>query len=68
MRKLICKLTGGHRYSDVNLQVHSDKTRHVFRIRNRCLKCGEAVEWEVPEEKVLPPVVRNPLRVDVEVT
>lgn len=39
LRRIKCFLTGGHRYSDSNLQVIHDTTGYHFV--NHCVKCGK---------------------------
>ena len=43
MNKLMCFLSGGHRYADKNLKTEliPDDIRHVI-ISNECVKCGNA--------------------------
>jgi len=42
MNEFFCKLTGGHRYADINLHVSCKDA--VWTIKNRCIKCGK--EWQ----------------------
>lgn len=39
LKRIKCFLTGGHRYSDSNLQVIHDTTGYHFV--NHCVKCGK---------------------------
>lgn len=42
MNRFMCKLTGGHLYSDTNIQTEliPDDINKVI-LRNRCIKCGK---------------------------
>lgn len=42
MNKLLCFLTGGHKYADKNIKTEliPDDTKHVI-LSNECVKCGE---------------------------
>ena len=56
LRRLWCGLTGGCTYSDANIHSYHDEFNETYRFRNRCLKCGKMVKWEVPVASILPPV------------
>lgn len=46
MNKLMCFLTGGHKYADVNIktdQIPPDTKRII--LTNECIKCGEPVSF-----------------------
>lgn len=51
---LYCFFTGGCEFSDTLLECTRDENAAVFKLRNRCLKCGQVHEWEVPVESILP--------------
>lgn len=53
-KKFWCWLSGGHIYADVNLQSHYDECNMMYTLKNRCCRCGKAVELEVPAEHLLP--------------
>lgn len=59
LKKVWCIITFGHEYEVETLHVHYDPDRKVYVFRNRCAKCGEWDKWEVPEENILPELVRN---------
>ena len=42
MNKILCKITGGHKYEDKNLTV-KEHERHpgIYGYSNYCIKCGE---------------------------
>jgi hypothetical protein len=58
LKRLLCFITGGHTYADINLQSCCDEANMMVRYRNRCCKCGKAEEWEIPMENILPKRVR----------
>lgn len=64
MKNMICKIVGGHKYSNTNIQTHYDEISHNYRFRNRCLRCGKYKEWEVPLENLIPQIAINPFYVD----
>lgn len=42
MNKIMCFLTGGHRYSDVNIRTQTmPDDFNIVEISNHCIKCGE---------------------------
>lgn len=51
MNRLCCFLTGGHRYSDLNLQVY-DSLSHKVVFINTCDKCGKKYEVELDEDHI----------------
>ena len=59
-RKLWCWITGGHTYADMNLQCYRDELNMAFKYRNRCCKCGEVDEWEIPMENLVPKRMKRP--------
>lgn len=66
-RRLWCWITGGHTYSDLNLQCSYDEITISYRFRNSCLKCGKTNEWIVGAECIMPePRRKSPLYVYVE--
>ena len=46
MNRLLCFLTGGHRYADVGVTATQQKNPDWFTIRNECIKCGKVAEFE----------------------
>lgn len=47
LRKLRCLITGGHRYSNLNLTMMKDPFKPEYIFTNECLKCGETVRLRV---------------------
>lgn len=52
MKRLRCFLTGGHRYSDINLCVRVAGDEIVYT--NVCVKCGKMFEAHVPRFAIIP--------------
>lgn len=46
MNRLVCFLTGGHKYADKNIksELIPDDTRHII-LSNECVKCGMIIEF-----------------------
>ncbi len=46
MQRLLCFLTGGHRYADKNIksELIPDDTKHII-LSNECVKCGTRTEF-----------------------
>ena len=68
LKKLWCRLTGGHIYADAALQCCHCKEERKYIFRNRCVKCGELDVFELPYEKIAPHFVRirSPFYVECE--
>ena len=47
MNKLMCFLTGGHRYVDTGLKAQQQTNPDWFTMRNECIKCGKVTEFEL---------------------
>ena len=47
MNKIMCKLSGGHRYKSLDLEIISEDDIYIFR--HKCCKCGNVKEWVVPK-------------------
>lgn len=58
MNKFICKLTGGHKYEDINLLTSYNIKKRTYEMRNRCVKCGQVRVDEIPEEVILAKIDR----------
>ena len=43
MKRLWCWLTGGHRYSDANLESLYNPYTEQTVLSNRCVKCGKGI-------------------------
>ena len=48
MNKLICLLTGGHRYEDKNLVSYQNLNPDYVTLENKCVKCGKIIEFDFP--------------------
>lgn len=46
MKPFFCKLTGGHIYHDLTLEVKRDPYSRKTVFKNRCLKCGKEYKFE----------------------
>lgn len=51
MNKLLCKITGGHRYADKNLRTYNDDKRRLVWVSNWCCKCGEEYTYKIPYDR-----------------
>lgn len=47
MNRLLCFLTGGHRYVDTGLKCQQQSNPNWFTYRNECIKCGKVTEFEL---------------------
>lgn len=47
MNKIMCFLTGGHRYKASNLQSNIDDT-YIVHFTNFCVKCGKEYTYTIP--------------------
>lgn len=61
LKRLWCRLTGGHIYADATLQCSYDEIEKNYKYRNRCARCGALNEWEIPAERIEPHFIRSPL-------
>lgn len=52
MNKIMCFLTGGHRYKASNLQSHIDDT-YIVHFTNFCVKCGKKYTCTIPYVNLL---------------
>ena len=43
MNRLICFLTGGHRYADGNITTHPNRKKGYMTLKNYCIKCGKPI-------------------------
>lgn len=48
MNRLLCFVTGGHRYADKNL-ISCPSNHKLFHttLHNECVKCGKPIEFEM---------------------
>lgn len=53
MNKLMCILTGGHRYADKNIIVYQHPNPDYVRLHNECVKCGKTIEFDFCVEAYL---------------
>ena len=47
MNAFFCKLTGGHKYADLNLTIHTDRRTDEAVFKNHCIKCGKPFETRI---------------------
>ena len=59
MNRLLCFLSGGHQYADINLRVSTDELRDTATFTNTCVKCGKAYEVILPYSVVLSSCLRD---------
>lgn len=52
MNELLCLLTGGHKYSGMNLRCEIAGDEVVYK--NLCLKCGKMYEVRLPKTAIFP--------------
>ena len=52
MKRLLCFLTGGHRYSDIKLRCRVVGSEIVYK--NLCVKCGKMFETRLPKSAIIP--------------
>lgn len=52
MNRLLCFLTGGHRYSDIKLRCRVVGDEIVYK--NLCVKCGKMFEARLPKSAIIP--------------
>ena len=50
--RLLCCVTGGHRYADIYLHTFYDCCENRYSFSNRCVKCGAVNRWSV-QAKIL---------------
>lgn len=46
MNKIICLLTGGHRYKDKNIITRPTLYKDYVILHNKCVKCGKVIEFD----------------------
>lgn len=46
MNKLVCFLTGGHRYADKNIIAYQHLNPDYVTLHNECVKCGKEIEFD----------------------
>ena len=46
MSRLLCFLTGGHRYADKNLVSYQHPNPDFVTLHNECVKCGKEIEFD----------------------
>lgn len=47
MNRLICFLTGGHRYADENITTHPNRKKGYITLSNYCIKCGKTNHFQM---------------------
>lgn len=53
MNKIICFMTGGHRYKSADLECKFDDDEGMVRFINHCDKCGKIYEASIPQTSIL---------------
>ena len=53
MNRLLCFITGGHRYSDANVQSTKQHRDNTVVLKNYCIKCGKIVSVSVDIDKII---------------
>lgn len=53
MNKLLCFLTGGHKYSSANTESTYLEHNRSVKLQNRCLKCGKIYTVILDIDKIL---------------
>ena len=46
MKKLLCFLTGGHRYADKNIIAYQHPNPDYVTLHNECVKCGKEIDFD----------------------
>ena len=65
-KELCCFLRGGCVYHDWNLEYTYDVREVRYILRNKCVRCGRAVELKMPGWWLRLPPVQNTLYVNVD--
>lgn len=47
MNRLLCFLTGGHRYADTGLKPKPCNNPNYMTYYNECIKCGKTTQFDV---------------------
>ena len=47
MNRVMCFLTGGHRYHDKNMTTSQGSRFGWVRLTNHCVKCGKVCSFEI---------------------
>lgn len=47
MNRLLCFLTGGHRFADTGLETKQQNNPDWYTFCNECIKCGKTIECEL---------------------
>ena len=53
MHKLLCRLTGGHKYRDENLRSVYNPRKDKYTFTNYCVKCDDTHVWSVPAKNII---------------
>ena len=53
MNKLMCFLTGSHKYDDTNLTVQMQANSDWATVHNKCIKCGKPFETEIEVGRII---------------
>lgn len=46
MNKLLCFLTGGHKYADKNIVSYQHPHPGYVTLHNECIKCGKEIDFD----------------------
>ena len=53
MNKVLCWLTGGHRYADMNLESSYNPYTGQSILANRCVKCGKEITVTINVDEII---------------
>lgn len=59
MNRLLCFITGGHKYRSSELEVKFDDDKGIAKFTNHCSKCGKISEVVVPQSSLLRDLQKN---------
>ena len=46
MNRLLCFITGGHRYEDKNIISYQHPHPDYVTLNNKCIKCGKEIDFD----------------------
>lgn len=53
LRRLLCWITGGHKYADMNLKTYYDTENGKSLMWNYCVKCGTAYLFKINTDEIV---------------
>ena len=59
MNKILCFITGGHKYKSSDLECKFDDDEGIVKFTNRCSKCNKTSEVIVPQSILLRDLQKN---------